>query len=50
MHPAIQAIPTSGTYQGVTTAKLGINQLMPNILLSRMARMIPIGRTVQANR
>jgi hypothetical protein len=46
MHPAI---PTFGTCQGVTTARLGINQLMPNILLSRMARMIPIGRAIQAN-
>jgi hypothetical protein len=50
MHPAIQAIPTFGTCQGVTTARLGINQSVPNIPLGRMARMIRIGWTIQANR
>lgn len=50
MHHAIRAIPTFGTYQGVTTVRLGINQPMPNIPLGRTARMIRISRTTQANR
>jgi hypothetical protein len=39
----IRAIPTFGTCPGVTTHGVGINQLRPNIPLSRMTRMIWIG-------
>jgi hypothetical protein len=40
MYPAIQAIPTFGTFQGVTVAMVGINRLRPNIPPSRTIRMI----------
>ena len=45
MLPAIQVIPTSCHYQGVTTGRLGINQLRPNILTGGMAWMIWTSRT-----
>jgi hypothetical protein len=45
MCPAIQAIPTFGTYRGVTTGELGINQLRPNILVNGMAWMVWTART-----
>jgi hypothetical protein len=45
MCPAIQAIPTFGTYQGVTTGMLGINQLRPNILANQMAGMVRMAGT-----
>lgn len=45
MYPAIRAIPTFGTFLGVTTPGRGINRGRKNIPASQAVRIIPADGT-----